>query len=82
MRIGTVVIASLVSVAPSMPAVSAETLTCSTWQGIRTCSGTNGYMSQEWTREGMTIGEDNQDDRWTSWRWRDTTITTTTPPGR
>jgi hypothetical protein len=59
-----------------------QTLTCSTWQGVRTCSGTNGYMSHEWKRDGMTIGEDNQDDRWTSWRWRDTTITTTTPPGR
>jgi hypothetical protein len=31
----------------SMTPVSAGTLTCSTWQGIRTCQDGHGYTSHE-----------------------------------
>jgi hypothetical protein len=57
-----------------------ETRTCSTWQGITTCLGPGGYVSHEWDRDGMRFGDDNQGDRWTSWRWQDTTITRVEPP--
>jgi hypothetical protein len=52
------------------------------WQGIRTCSSPDGYVSHESTWQGMTTGDDNQGNRWTTSRWRDGTITTVTPPGR
>jgi hypothetical protein len=39
-------------------------LTCSVWQGIRTCSGPDGYVSHESTRMGVTTGEDSDGDRW------------------
>ena len=55
-----------------------QTLTCSTWQGVRTCSGTNGYMSHETEWQGFTIGDDNQGNRWSTSRWRDNETTTTT----
>jgi hypothetical protein len=60
----------------------AETLTCSTWQGIRTCSSPGGYVSQEWNRDEMTIGQDNQGNAWTTSRWRDTTTTTVHRPAQ
>jgi hypothetical protein len=66
----------------STATVDAETLTCSTWQGITTCSSPDGYLSQEWDRDGMTIGQDNQGDRWTTSRWRDIDITTVRRPDR
>ncbi len=44
-------------------------LTCSVWQGIRTCSGPDGYVSHESTRMGVTAGEDSDGDRWSSSRW-------------
>ena len=31
--------------APSMPTVSGETLYCTDWQGIRTCSSPDGHVS-------------------------------------
>jgi hypothetical protein len=62
----------------STATVDAETLTCSTFQGIRTCSGTNGYMSHETEWQGFTIGDDNQGNRWSTSRWRDNETTTTT----
>ena len=53
-------VAWLVSVrtllAPSMPAVSGETLYCTDWQGIRTCSSPDGRVSNELQRQGMTFG--------------------------
>jgi hypothetical protein len=62
--------------------LGSEPLTCSTWNGIRTCSGTNGYISHEWDRGGMRFGDDNQGGKWTSWRWQDREITTVDrPPG-
>jgi hypothetical protein len=72
---------AIVIIACITPALT-ETLTCSTWQGIRTCSSSGGYVSHEWDRDGMRFGDDNQGDRWSTSRWRDTTITTITPPGR
>jgi hypothetical protein len=56
-------------------------LTCSTWNGIRTCSSPDGYLSHESTWNGITTGDDNRGDRWTTSRWRNTT-TTVTPPER
>jgi hypothetical protein len=38
------------------------------------------WCSTEWDRDGMRFGQDNQGDRWTTSRWRDTTITTVEPP--
>jgi hypothetical protein len=57
----------------------AVVITCSTWQGIRTCSGTNGYTSHETERMGQTNGWDNQGNRWSTSRWRDIDITTVEP---
>lgn len=72
-------IVTLASVSPAL----ADPLYCSTsFQGYRVCQDSQGYRSTEWDRDGMTIGQDNQGDRWSTSRWRDTTITTITPPGR
>jgi hypothetical protein len=76
-RIAIVAAALLVQ---SSGALDAQPLTCSTWQGIRTCSSSDGYLSQEWNRDGMTIGNDNQGDRWTTSRWRDMETTTVEQP--
>jgi hypothetical protein len=62
--------------------VDADPLYCSTWQQITTCSSPDGYVSHESQWQGVTSGDDNQGNRWTTSRWRDTTITTVTPPGR
>jgi hypothetical protein len=59
--------------------LTSETLTCSTWQGIRTCSSLGGYLSHESTWHGITSGDDNQGNRWTTSRWRDFTTTTVEP---
>ena len=61
---------------------SAETITCSTWQDIRTCTSPDGYVSHENTWQGVTTGYDNQGDRWTTSRWRDLETTTGEPPAR
>ena len=75
MRAG-IIAAVFVSVAG--PA-SAEPVYCSVWQGIRTCSSPDGYVSHETTWNGMTTGDDNRGNRWTTSRWRDQEITTSTP---
>ena len=56
------VILAVASAAPVLVplAARAETLTCSVWQGVRTCQGPGGYGSTEWERGGMTFGQDNQ----------------------
>jgi hypothetical protein len=72
---------SVAALAPSMPAL-AETLTCSTWQGIRTCTDAHGYVSHESQWQGMTIGDDNRGNRWTSSRWQGFTTTTVERPDR
>jgi hypothetical protein len=42
----------------------AETLTCTDWQGIRTCQDSHGYVSHETQWQGMTIGQDSDGNRW------------------
>ena len=37
---------------------------CSEWNGIRTCSGTDGYLSREQRWNGFTYGDDNRGNRW------------------
>jgi hypothetical protein len=72
------IIVALIGVTPAL----AGPVYCSTWQGITTCQGPGGYLSQEWNRDGMRFGDDNRGDRWTTSRWRDTTTTTVEPPDR
>ena len=59
----------------------AGTLTCSTWQGVRTCTDASGYVSHESTWNGITTGSDNCGDRWSTSTWQDHE-TTTVMPGR
>jgi hypothetical protein len=75
------IVIALMAAAPVT--LDAQTLTCSTWQGFRTCQDAHGYRSTEWERQGMRFGQDNRGDRWSTSQWRDTTITTLSPaPGR
>ena len=48
--------------------LDAETLYCSTWQGVRTCTSPDGYVSHESTWNGITTGDDNRGVRWTTSR--------------
>jgi len=76
-------VASLVTAAAliqSTATLGSEPLYCSVWQGIRACQGPDGYRSTEWDRDGMTFGQDNQGDRWTTFRWQGIETTTVTPP--
>ena len=59
-----------------------QPLTCSTWQGVRTCSTPDGYLSHEWNRDGMRFGQDNRGERWTTSRWMGIDTTTVSPPER
>jgi len=54
-------------------------LTCSKWQGIRTCSSPDGYVSHVSTRNEITTGDDNQGGKWSSWCWQGLDVTTSTP---
>jgi hypothetical protein len=55
-------------------------VTCSTsFQGYRACQGPGGYRSTEWDRDGMTIGQDSDGNRWTTSRWMGADITTLEP---
>jgi hypothetical protein len=60
-----VIIIAAAVLAHSTAIVGSETLTCSQWQGIRTCSGPNGYVSQT-ERLGRTNGWDNRGDTWST----------------
>jgi hypothetical protein len=51
-------IAALIGISPAL----ADTLTCSTFAGVRTCSSPDGYLSHESTWNGITTGDDNQGD--------------------
>jgi hypothetical protein len=62
--------------------LDAETLTCSTWQGIRTCQDGHGYLSRETQWQGFTIGSDSDGARWTTNRWQGFETTTVKPPER
>jgi hypothetical protein len=68
-----------ISLALMVAPASAQPLTCSTWQGVRTCTDAHGYVSHESTWNGITTGDDNRGDRWTTSRWQDREITTVTP---
>ena len=57
--------------------VGAETLTCSTWQGTRTCQGQGGYTSTETEWQGVTTGRDNRGNEWTTSHWNGLETTTT-----
>jgi hypothetical protein len=75
MRAVTIIINIYASISPAL----ADSLYCSVWQGIRTCSGPDGYVSHETQWQGLTTGDDNQGNRWTTSRWRDFTTTTVEP---
>jgi hypothetical protein len=68
----TVMVASITS-------ALARPVYCSVWNGIRTCSSPDGYVSHETTWNGITTGDDNQGDHWTTSRWRDIETTTVEP---
>jgi hypothetical protein len=72
-RIGLII--ALMAAAPA----SAQTVTCSIWQGIRTCTDPDGYVSHESTWNGITTGSDNRGDTWTTSTWQDDETTTVTP---
>jgi hypothetical protein len=67
-----VMIGVMIGVSPAL----ADTMTCSTFAGVRTCLGGHGFMSHETTWNGITTGSDNRGDRWTTSRWRDIGTTT------
>ena len=62
----------------TVPAHAGSITRSTSFEGYRVCSGPSGYVSTEWDRDGMRFGRDGN--RWTTSRWRDTTITTVTPP--
>jgi hypothetical protein len=66
----------------SLVVVAAAVLTCSTWNGIRTCSGPDGYVSHESQWQGVATGDDNRGNRWTTSRWQGIERTTVKPPER
>jgi hypothetical protein len=66
----------------TIPLGHAETLTCSTWQGIRTCTDGHGYVSHETEWQDRTYGSDNRGNTWSTSRWQGIETTTVTPPER
>jgi hypothetical protein len=60
------VVAALIQ---SSATLDADTLICSTWQGIRTCSSPGGYVSHETQWQDRTYGSDNGGTRWSTSRW-------------
>ena len=66
----------------STATMGSQTLTCSTWQGVRTCSSPDGYRSTECDRDGMRFDQDNRGERWTTSRWMGIDTTTVSSPGR
>jgi hypothetical protein len=75
--VASLVIAAALAQSSAAPG---EMLTCTDWQGIRTCQDGHGYTSHETQWQDRAYGSDNEGTRWTTSRWRDTTITTVTPP--
>jgi hypothetical protein len=63
-------------------AALADPIYCSTWQGVRTCSSPGGYLSHEWSRDGMRFGQDSDGNRWTSSRWQGKTPPPASPRSR
>jgi hypothetical protein len=62
MRAIIAVAAALASMTPA----SAGTLTCSTWQNIRTCQDGHGYTSHETEWQGRTYSDDSEGSRWST----------------
>jgi hypothetical protein len=56
---------AVVIIACITPALT-ETLTCSTWQGVRTCQDAHGYVSHETEWQGRANGWDNRGDTWST----------------
>jgi hypothetical protein len=54
----------------------------SQWHGIMSCSSPDGYVSRESQWQGLTTGDDNRGNRWTTSRWRDIDTTTVELPDR
>jgi hypothetical protein len=65
-------LATVAVLTQSTATLGSETLTCSTWQGMRTCQDAYGYVSHETEWQGRTNGWDNRGDTWSTSRWRDT----------
>ena len=63
----------------SLIVAAAFALTCSTWQGIQTCTDASGYVSHESTWNEITTGNDNRGDRWSTSRWMGHETTTDWP---
>jgi hypothetical protein len=61
---------------PDGAAAYGETLTCSDWQGNRTCQGPGGYRSPESQWQGMATGSDGEGNCWTTSRWQGFETTT------
>ena len=72
---GVIIIAMLLA-APA----HADTVTCSRWLDIATCSSPGGYVSHETEWMGRTNGWENKGSRWTTSRWLGTDTTTVEPP--
>ena len=70
-----IVIAAMIEVSPAL----ADTVTCSTWQGITTCSSPDGYVSHETTWNGITTGDDNRGGKWRRSEWQGREIITVAP---
>jgi hypothetical protein len=79
MRLSVAVVGLLAAIAP---ALAGEPVTCSTWNGVTTCSGPDGYVSHESTWNGITTGSDNRGDRWSTSIWQDDETTTIEPGPR
>jgi hypothetical protein len=73
--------ALIVIAALTRPAV-AEPVYCLVWNGIRTCSSPDGYVSHETTWSGITTGDDNQGVTWRRSEWQGREIITVTPRKR
>jgi hypothetical protein len=74
----TVAVAFVGLIIAALPALAGQ-LSCSTWQGIRTCQSPGGYSSTETQWQGFTTGDDSRRDRWTTSTWQG--FTTTVEPG-
>jgi hypothetical protein len=78
MKLAFCAVVGFVSAALS-PAL-ADPVACSTsFQGYRVCFGPGGYRSTETQWQEMTLGQDNQGDRWTTSRWQGFETTTGEP---
>jgi hypothetical protein len=82
MRAVTIVasLASAVVLVQGTDPLDAAEITCSTWQGLRTCSSPSGALSTEWQWQGMTFGQDSDGNHWTTSWWLGIDITTVNQP--